>query len=94
MGTHVISPPAGPHSPGPIIFRGKYLLEKVLGKGSYGTATLMNRLEDNWRVVMKTIDLVGMKASDAEFARQEAKASCSHAAVTVLHLGNEETLSL
>lgn len=59
----------------PIVFGGRYLFEKVLGKGSYGTATLMTSLQNHCRVVMKTIDLVGMKPNDAELARQEANAS-------------------
>lgn len=69
-----IPPPGGEPAHGPLVVGGKYRQEKILGKGSYGTATLMTRLQDNCKVVMKTIDLVGMKAGDAELARQESKA--------------------
>eukprot|EP00884_Botryococcus_braunii_P009523 jgi/Botrbrau1/18572/Bobra.0367s0016.1 len=58
---------------GPIVIGGRYLFEKVLGKGSYGTATLLTSIQDKSNVVMKTIDLVGMKTGEAELARQEAK---------------------
>lgn len=54
---------------------GQYVLDKVLGKGSFGTACLMTRASDGKQVVVKSIDVGKMKERDAEFARQEAKAS-------------------
>jgi hypothetical protein len=52
---------------------GQYVLDKVLGKGSFGTACLMTRVFDGKQVVVKSIDVAKMKERDAEFARQEAK---------------------
>lgn len=74
MATRFLPQSGGDPAHGPTVLDGRYRQEKILGKGSFGTANLMTRLQDNCKVVMKTIDLVGMKAGDAELARQESKA--------------------
>ena len=54
----------------------KYTRVKLLGSGSYGTATLFTTKEGK-RVVIKEIDIRSMPPSECKAAEQEAKVSCS-----------------
>ena len=50
----------------------KYTRVKLLGSGSYGTATLFTT-KDGKRVVIKEIDIRSMPPSECKAAEQEAK---------------------
>lgn len=62
----------------------KYTLVKVLGKGSFGAAWLINRKEDKAQLVAKEVRLAGLKPSERDSAKHEIDmlSSLSHPNIT------------
>ena len=54
----------------------KYVRGKVLGKGSFGCAILVNNKVDGKNYVIKEIDISRMPKAEREASEQEAKVRC------------------
>ena len=60
----------------------KFVRLKVLGKGSFGSAILVQRKPDSKNFVIKEIDVSRMPKQERETAEQEAKVGMSLTAST------------